>query len=470
MLLVQLGAALSRQERVLVGVCYAAHMLSAVAQVWLHESYYEGTGDMLTYFRAGAMLSRLLEIDFARWLPELVRLAAHVEHDIPFPVVGSGSSSGTMGALSTVLVYLFGLSPTLICLVVSTSSALSQVFMHRTARTMFPESMHLPVATGMLLVPSVIFWSSAFTKEAIAFPFLALLLHGGAAIAKRSWLRGVATLAMGAGGVGLVKPYILVPFILAAAAAAYAAKNARAGQGKGPSWLYGLGAMAIIVVGLAAISAIFPDFSPQALSDKTAQNQASYIKMDAIGLGGSNIDLDEFEDRSLGAQLKLVPLAAVNSLLRPFLFEARSSVLFAAAIESTIILVLMLRLFRGGGRLALRRLLSSPPLAFSAVFVVTFGIAVGLNTLNLGTLSRYRIPMMPFFVVLLVGLGHERTDEESDEASDLNSTPSLGPSPHAVTGREARRLMARERLRATPARSARRAGPDVSTRGRGFQR
>ena len=50
-------------------------------------------------------------------------------------------------------------------------------------------------------------------------------------------------------------------------------------------------------------------------------------------------------------------------------------------------------------------------LTFCAVFVLTFAVAVGLSTLNLGTLSRYRIPMMPFFTVLLFVLGQQAKRE-----------------------------------------------------------
>jgi len=42
------------------------------------------------------------------------------------------------------------------------------------------------------------------------------------------------------------------------------------------------------------------------------------------------------------------------------------------------------------------------------VFVMAFGIAVGLASSNLGTLSRYRSPLVPFFVVLLLVLGKPR--------------------------------------------------------------
>jgi hypothetical protein len=39
----------------------------------------------------------------------------------------------------------------------------------------------------------------------------------------------------------------------------------------------------------------------------------------------------------------------------------------------------------------------NPLLRFALCFTVLFGTGVGLATTNMGTLSRYRIPLMPLF-------------------------------------------------------------------------
>lgn len=51
-----------------------------------------------------------------------------------------------------------------------------------------------------------------------------------------------------------------------------------------------------------------------------------------------------------------------------------------------------------------RRVTANPALMFSIVFVLVLGLGTGLSTANLGTLSRYRAPMMPFFLLLLLVL------------------------------------------------------------------
>ena len=52
--------------------------------------------------------------------------------------------------------------------------------------------------------------------------------------------------------------------------------------------------------------------------------------------------------------------------------------------------------------------MDDPFLVFCTVFVIAFGIAVGLTSTNLGTLSRYRSPILPFFAVLLLVLDGAR--------------------------------------------------------------
>jgi hypothetical protein len=57
-------------------------------------------------------------------------------------------------------------------------------------------------------------------------------------------------------------------------------------------------------------------------------------------------------------------------------------------------------------------LLANPLLVFAFMFVLGLGVAVGLTSTNLGTLSRYRVPLVPFFASLLVVLMGQRPREQ----------------------------------------------------------
>ncbi|MBI5477953.1 MAG: hypothetical protein HY906_03810, partial [Deltaproteobacteria bacterium] len=144
-------------------------------------------------------------------------------------------------------------------------------------------------------------------------------------------------------------------------------------------------------------------------STLASQRQAGY------GVeGGSNFNLDgpsgagDVDQRSWTAELALAPFALFTALFRPLLFEARNAVQLANALESTTLFVIALLILRRlGWAGTLTHVRRSPTLMFCFVFTLALGLGTGLASTNLGTLSRYRAPMMPFFFTLLLVLRAE---------------------------------------------------------------
>jgi hypothetical protein len=119
--------------------------------------------------------------------------------------------------------------------------------------------------------------------------------------------------------------------------------------------------------------------------------------------GGSTYAFGDPTQSSLIGQLVFAPFALVTSLFRPFLFEARSAQVAVNALETTVLLVWWIRVFiRVGWREVVKTIFRYPLLVFSLTFTLGFAVAVGLTTTNLGTLSRYRMPLVPFFWALLL--------------------------------------------------------------------
>lgn len=105
------------------------------------------------------------------------------------------------------------------------------------------------------------------------------------------------------------------------------------------------------------------------------------------------------------------PLALFTSLFRPLAFEARNFLMAINAIETTLLIAYAIRfLLRESLAKAAARIRNSPLLMFCLTFVVSLGIAVGLATTNLGTLSRYRMPLVPFFATLLLVISARSMD------------------------------------------------------------
>jgi hypothetical protein len=95
------------------------------------------------------------------------------------------------------------------------------------------------------------------------------------------------------------------------------------------------------------------------------------------------------------------PQAINVALFRPYLWEVRNPLMFISAIESFVILLFTLYVFFVQRHVFFKMLLD-PNVIFCLLFCLTFAFAVGISTYNFGTLSRYRIPMLPFYVMALV--------------------------------------------------------------------
>lgn len=76
--------------------------------------------------------------------------------------------------------------------------------------------------------------------------------------------------------------------------------------------------------------------------------------------------------------------------------------------------------------------LTNPFLSMCAGFTATFGVVVGLATTNLGTLSRYRAPMVPFFVGMLLVVHVLQKAAQQAKRDARPATPRNGRFPAAI--------------------------------------
>ena len=121
--------------------------------------------------------------------------------------------------------------------------------------------------------------------------------------------------------------------------------------------------------------------------------------------GGSTYALATEVPTSLAGQLAYAPAALLFALFRPTLFEVRNLLILADSFETTLLTLLFLSLIMRRNLSDVRRRIAEDPfLVFCLVFVIALGTAVGLASTNVGTLSRYRAPLLPFFAALLLVL------------------------------------------------------------------
>ncbi len=391
------------EERLWLWVSFAAHQLAGAANVWVARYYY-GYGDMISYHNLGLVEADGLRSDFWGIAPSLIKLIFHSADPLPLPIEPLVSSSGTMQGIAGFCAYFLFDSLHAACALVAGIAFFSKISLYSVAREEFPQLPRRSLLVITTLIPSVVFWTSSLLKEPIAMAALLFALRAWKDLLaqRRSLLHSGSVLGASLGAILLVKGYLIPPLALSAGVW-YLLRRAREQNEDIVLRLWHvLVAMFGATVLIAVVGAFLPSFAVEALNTQLATNQAAGQSVE----GGSNYSLGAAAGSgSAASQLALAPLALLTALFRPALFEAKNALMLANALELTAFAVAFVWVpFRRGLTGSFAELSKQPFLSFCAVFVALFGTFTGLGSTNLGTLSRYRAPLVPFFAILLLAL------------------------------------------------------------------
>jgi hypothetical protein len=260
------------------------------------------------------------------------------------------------------------------------------------------------IAFAILFVPSVIFWGSGILKDTITLGALAWLVWGLLNVISLGRLRMIYFLVIISSLVLLIsiKIYIIIALIPSVIIWLYF------------KYLFGLKsyALRLLVVPVlgtfvAALGYIALNQLGNANKQYAFSNISEKVAITAYdirygwgartqGDGGYDIGLP---DGTWQSMLKLAPAAINVSLFRPYLWEARNPLMFLSALESLLVLILTIRLLIRG---SWRKIRQDPFLIFCLSLALIFAFATGISTFNFGTLMRYKIPQMPFFLLFLI--------------------------------------------------------------------
>jgi len=389
---------LPERERVWVWVGFVAAMSAAAAKVVIVYYIYR-VGDFIGYVRWGGWIADWIRSDPARWLmPYLMHAVDLARPPVPIEPPGSGPTA-FMFVFAALFQVVFGTVPFGMSLFVAVFGFAGKTALYHVLRDTMPPAYRPRVAAAVYLIPSFTFWSNGFSKEGIAVGFLGWALYGYYQLSHAGRpTRGLALLLIGSAGVTLTKPYVLFPLVPGLAAWEYWRRSrARAFN---PFRSLAIASLAG-VVSLAALTYLGQLFPRYALENIVESSEELHAIGDTVE-GGSNFSAAR--GSGLGGALVSAPSALVAALYRPFIFEAHNAFALVSALESSLWLVLTLQILWTRRLGALRTVWTSPVLVFCAIYVLTFGFATGYASMNLGTLGRYRSPMLPFLGVLFAAL------------------------------------------------------------------
>jgi hypothetical protein len=393
-----------KPDRRWVWASFGAHILSAFVLIWLTYNVLGG-GDIEVYYSYGDALGDYIRRDPLRWAPEVLLLILQFEADIPMRLyTQEGSSTTSLIGMTAFMMVLNGSAEYGTGMFFALLAFSGKLMMYAAVRHHFSDVYRTRYLVALLLVPSAVFWTSGVVKEAVAIAGMGWMIWGFHRwIVDNKRLSAAIWIFVGGMVVSVAKAYILFPMAIGAGVWWFwhrsIATSGSVAIATKPVYL--IGASIVAVGGLLGLGELFPQYSIDALGEETAQMQAAG---EGAG-GGSYYGIGNPEETSLMGQLAFSPVALTASLFRPFLFEAHNAVAIINGLEMSVVLLLWIQILRVRGfRQCWQLLRSSPILVFCVVFTLLFGLGVGLSTTNLGTLSRYRVPMMPLYILVLTML------------------------------------------------------------------
>jgi len=256
------------------------------------------------------------------------------------------------------------------------------------------------MAIAVLFIPSVFFWGSGILKDTITLAAIGHYTYGFymTFIKKEKVAWGFITLLLAAYFLLAIKPYIilaLLPGSLVWLVQKYLAKmpNRMVKAMVGPLfWTVALGGGYLLLLNM---NSLLGQYSLDNVLDKAV---VTYKDLKADYYRGNSFDIGEF-DATVSSMLMKAPAAITAGIFRPFIWEVRNIVMLLSGIEGTILIFLTFRILwkmRVVG--IIKYLAKNHLLVFALIFSLFFAFSIGISTSNFGSLVRYRIPVLPFFV------------------------------------------------------------------------
>ena len=405
-----------RQDRELQKYFRQAFWLRVIAVVLFSAilQFYYGSGDSLRYYISMLDMRKALD-DGVIDLLQLFGMSKTEPNDVLFNYFFTDeltdnhyymqtSSNFAVPKFAVVFSYLFFSSYLAISLVFSFFALLGCLQIYKVFADQFPNAKK-QIAIACFFIPTVCFWSSGILKDSLTFGALGFLLNStyNIFIRKRNFVSSIIWSAISISLLLVIKPYILLAFAPAMIILIFTHWST-AVKSKA---LKGIVFFLMLAFGLLAGILFYQNLtSAESLKSYRTETilqqidrQRNVYESEALRDAGSNFSLGT-EDVT-----GMFFLGFVAAYFRPFLWEVGSPIMALSAAESLLFLLLLLFvMYKVGVYRALKLIFSNPLILFCFIFSLLFGGAVGTSTGNFGTLVRYKIPGLPFFMLLNIAL------------------------------------------------------------------
>ncbi|HEY8688107.1 MAG TPA: hypothetical protein VIM07_02655 [Chitinophagaceae bacterium] len=267
--------------------------------------------------------------------------------------------------------------------------------------------MHKKFAIAILFLPTFVFWSSGILKDSICVAALGWITYGLYEIfyRKKGIIKNSITVLVFSYLLVILKVYILisyVPFFILF----IILKNVQNVNNIALKYLLApvliFGSMFGFTKALNTYGDELGQFSVKDVTKSIKRYNVAYENQANSGSANSNFSLGVEFDGSMVGLVKLAPVAISTTFFRPFLWESHKPSTVLSSLEALILMLFTVYIIFKAGFFKFFKLISSDPLImYCFLFSCVFALFVGASTLNFGSLVRYKIPCMPFYLISL---------------------------------------------------------------------
>lgn len=280
------------------------------------------------------------------------------------------------------------------------------------------------IAIAVLFMPNFVFWSSGVLKDPVCIGALGWITYAlfEVLVKKKRLLRNSIILFIAGYFLAILKLYILVSYV-PIFFLFIVLKNISFVNNKFLRILLLPVLLILSAFGFIAINNKMAEemdkFAITELANNMTKTQNAYSAV--LEGNDSKFSLGVEFDGSPLSLVKMAPAAIIASLFRPFIWEVRKISQLLAAFESLgLLLFTFFTIWKVGISFFIRNIIKDPAILYCFLFAILFALFVGATTPNFGTLVRYKIPCVPFYVMAIFLIRNNYDVMKSNKLKPVN--------------------------------------------------
>ena len=381
-------------------------LLGGISLCLIYTLYYGG-GDTITYFMDGACMMRLLFENPSGFFSVMTEGLSinnyfYFNDNTGFPVYFRDTPTFYVVRIATPFVILGAGSFIVTTMFFAYASYTGIWKLYQLFILEFP-TLKTEMAIAILFIPSVFFWGSGVMKDTITLSCIGYYSYSFYMlfIKRKNIFSSIISIFIASFFIMMIKPYIIFA-LLPGSLIWFVNRQVGSIQNTLIKFLFGPFMFTLAIAGGYLLLTNLGELLGHYAVDKVLERAViTYKDLKADYYGGNSFDIGEF-DATIPSMLSKAPAAINAALFRPWLFEAKNIVMLLSALEGTVLMFFTIRIL-----IRLRIIgifpiiLKNHLLSFSLIFSLFFAFSVGISTSNFGSLVRYRIPVLPFYVACL---------------------------------------------------------------------